>query len=88
MKLLDCGCGNGSIILGLAKAIFPDMLTGIDREASQIQIAAENAFTQGVSNANFLERNIYALPFRDNSFDAIFSHALFEHLQEPAQALP
>ncbi|MCC5598509.1 methyltransferase domain-containing protein [Nostoc favosum] len=87
MKLLDCGCGPGTITLGLAKAIFPGMLTGIDREASQIQIAAEAAFTQGVSNANFLEANIYALPFPDNSFDAIFSHALFEHLKEPVQAL-
>ncbi|MEA5627239.1 methyltransferase domain-containing protein [Nostoc sp. UHCC 0251] len=87
MKLLDCGCGPGAIALGLAKAIFPGMLTGIDREVSQIQIAAESASTQGVSNANFLEANIYALPFPDNSFDAIFSHALFEHLQEPTQAL-
>lgn len=87
MKLLDCGCGPGTIALGLAKAIFPGMLTGIDREVSQIQIATESAFTQGVSNAEFLQANIYALPFADNSFDAIFSHALFEHLQEPTQAL-
>ncbi|MBD2534470.1 methyltransferase domain-containing protein [Nostoc flagelliforme FACHB-838] len=87
MNLLDCGCGPGAIALGLAKAIFPGMLTGIDREVSQIQIAAESSFNQGISNANFLEANIYALPFPDNSFDAIFSHALFEHLQEPAQAL-
>ncbi|WP_341526207.1 methyltransferase domain-containing protein [Nostoc sp. UHCC 0302] len=50
-------------------------------------LAAENAVTQAVSNANFLEANIYALPFPDNSFDAIFSHALFEHLQEPVKAL-
>ncbi|MEH2242590.1 methyltransferase domain-containing protein [Nostoc sp.] len=87
MKLLDCGCGPGSIALGLAKAIAPGTLTGIDREVSQIRIATESAFTQAVSNANFLEGNIYALPLRDNSFDAIFSHALFEHLQEPVQAL-
>ncbi|MEH2180391.1 methyltransferase domain-containing protein [Nostoc sp.] len=87
MKLLDCGCGPGAIALGLAKAIFPGILTGIDREVSQIQIAAESAFAQSVSNAEFLQGNIYALPFADNSFDTIFSHALFEHLQEPAQAL-
>lgn len=87
MKLLDCGCGPGAIALGLAKAIFPGMLTGIDCEVSQIQIATESAFTEGVSNAEFLEANIYALPFADDSFDAIFSHALFEHLKEPTQAL-
>ncbi|MEH2111754.1 MAG: methyltransferase domain-containing protein [Nostoc sp.] len=87
MKLLDCGCGPGAIALGLARVIAPGTLTGIDREISQIRIAAESAFNQGVSNTNFLEGNIYALPFPDNSFDAIFSHALFEHLQEPVQAL-
>ncbi|MCW5313797.1 methyltransferase domain-containing protein [Nostoc sp. KVJ3] len=87
MNLLDCGCGPGTIALGLAKAIAPGMLTGIDREISQIRIAAESSFSQGVSNTNFLEGNIYSLPFPDNSFDAIFSHALFEHLQEPVQAL-
>ncbi|WP_191758515.1 class I SAM-dependent methyltransferase [Komarekiella delphini-convector] len=87
MKLLDCGCGPGTITLGLAKVIAPGTVTGIDREVSQIRIAAENALTQAVSNANFLEGNIYALPFPDDSFDAVFSHALFEHLQEPVKAL-
>ncbi|MBW4614646.1 MAG: methyltransferase domain-containing protein [Desmonostoc vinosum HA7617-LM4] len=87
MKLLDCGCGPATITLGFAKALAPGTVTGIDREASQIRIAAESAVTQGISNANFLEANIYALPFPDNSFDAIFSHALFEHLQQPAKAL-
>ncbi len=100
MKLLDCGCGPGTITLGLARmleklsgvesrseGLAPGTVIGIDREASQIRIAAENALTQAVSNANFLEANIYALPFSDDSFDAVFSHALFEHLQEPVKAL-
>ncbi|AVH70881.1 class I SAM-dependent methyltransferase [Nostoc sp. 'Lobaria pulmonaria (5183) cyanobiont'] len=68
MKLLDCGCGPGAIALGLAKVIAPGTLTGIDTEASQIRIAAESAFTQGVSNANFLEGNIYALHFNEPCF--------------------
>ncbi|MEH1841105.1 MAG: methyltransferase domain-containing protein [Nostoc sp.] len=87
MKLLDIGCGPGTITMGLAKIVAPGTVTGIDKEASQIRIAAENAVTQDIKNTNFLEANIYALPFLDNSFDAIFSHALFEHLQSPALAL-
>jgi ubiquinone/menaquinone biosynthesis C-methylase UbiE len=61
MKLLDCGCGPGAIALDLARAIFPGTVIGIDREAPQIRIAAENAVTQAVSNANFLEANIKRL---------------------------
>lgn len=87
MKLLDCGCGPGTITLGLAELISPGTVTGIDREISQIQIARENAAKQSISNAEFIQGSIYDLPFSDNSFDAVFSHALFEHLQEPAKAL-
>ncbi|MCC5634333.1 methyltransferase domain-containing protein [Nostoc sp. CHAB 5844] len=87
MKLLDCGCGPGTISLGLAQAIAPGTVTGIDREASQISIAAENALKGVIANANFQQANIYELPFADESFDAVFSHALFEHLQDPAKAL-
>ncbi len=87
MKLLDCGCGPGTITLGLANAIAPGTVTGIDLGSSQISIARENALEQGITNAEFLEGNIYNLPFSDNSFDAAFSHALLEHLQEPTQAL-
>lgn len=30
MRLLDCGCGPGSITLGLAKAVLPGQVVGID----------------------------------------------------------
>jgi ubiquinone/menaquinone biosynthesis C-methylase UbiE len=87
MKLLDCGCGPGTITLGLAQTIFPGTVTAIDQEASQICIARENAAKQAIDNVDFIEASVYTLPFPDNSFDAVFSHALFEHLQQPLQAL-
>jgi ubiquinone/menaquinone biosynthesis C-methylase UbiE len=87
MQLLDCGCGPGTITLGFAKAIAPGTVTGIDVGSSQISIARENALEQGISNADFLEGNIYELPFGDGAFDAAFSHAVLEHLQEPIKAL-
>jgi len=87
IRLLDCGCGPGTITLGLASVIAPGTVTGIDQEASQIRIATESAVNQAISNTHFLERNIYDLPFPDQSFDAAFSHALFEHLQEPIKGL-
>lgn len=87
MKLLDCGCGPGTITLGFAKIIAPGTVTGIDIGSSQINIARENALKQAITNADFQEGNIYNLPFEDNSFDAAFSHAVLEHLQEPTKAL-
>lgn len=87
MKLLDCGCGPGTITLGFAKAIAPGAVTGVDVSSSQISLARENALKQAIDNAEFLEGNIYNLPFSDHSFDGAFSHALLEHLQEPIKAL-
>ena len=87
MQLLDCGCRPGTITLGFAKVIAPGRVIGIDVGSSQISIARENALEQGISNAEFLEGNIYDLPFKDESFDAAFSHAVLEHLQEPIKAL-
>lgn len=87
MRLLDCGCGPGTISLGLARIISPGTVTGIDREISQISIAIANAQKQDITNADFIPGSIYNLPFPDRSFDAVFSHALFEHLAEPLKAL-
>jgi ubiquinone/menaquinone biosynthesis C-methylase UbiE len=40
-----------------------------------------------VNNAQFRTGSAYDLPFPDGTFDAVFSHALLEHLQEPDRAL-
>ncbi|MBW4649842.1 MAG: methyltransferase domain-containing protein [Kastovskya adunca ATA6-11-RM4] len=87
MKLLDCGCGSGTITLGFAKIIAPSTAIGTDIESSQVGLAWENAQSQGISNVEFREGSVYELPFSDRAFDAAFSHAVFEHLQSPLKAL-
>jgi len=39
------------------------------------------------SNARFDEGSVYKLPYADESFDGVFSHALFEHLTDKKAAL-
>jgi SAM-dependent methyltransferase len=86
MTVLDCGCGPGTITLGLAERVAPGMVTGIDAEESQVELARENGRGAG-ANVRFEAASIYEIPFSDNSFDAAFSSALFEHLREPLRAL-
>jgi SAM-dependent methyltransferase len=86
-SILDCGCGPGSITLGIAEAIEPAKVTGIDFGESQIEKARDNATERRIKNAEFIVASCYKLPFADASFDCIFSHALFEHLVEPQKAL-
>ncbi len=87
MKLLDCGCGPGSITLGFAELIAPGQAVGTEIEASQVKLASENAAAHQVSNARFEVADIYRLPFEDASFDAVFISAVMGNLQEPVRGL-
>lgn len=87
MNLLDCGCGPGAITVGLAQAVSPGNVTGIDLEESQLELARENAAKLGLINVKFESGSGYGLPYPDNLFDAVFSHAMLEHLHDPLAVL-
>jgi SAM-dependent methyltransferase len=87
MALLDCGCGEGSITLGLAELVAPGQVVGVDLAPGAIERARQRAADRGVMNVRFEAGSVYALPFPDASFAAVFSHALFEHLTDRPQAL-
>jgi ubiquinone/menaquinone biosynthesis C-methylase UbiE len=87
MSLLDCGCGPGSITLGLAKLIAPGTVVGVDFDPSEVERAQKLATEQGVHNVQFKSGNVYELPFAGGTFDACFSNALLDHLSDPIAAL-
>ena len=87
MTLLDCGCGPGSITLGLAEALAPGEVVGVDRDASRVEIAEQAAAEQGVDNVRFQTADVQHLPFADASFDAVFAHAVLQHIKEPLRAI-
>lgn len=87
MKVLDFGCGPGTISVGLAKAVAPGELQGVDIEASQIAMAQAAAQAGGHDNAHFQVSDATNLPFADNTFDVAHCHAVLMHVPKLAQAL-
>ena len=81
-RVLDLGCGPGSISVGLARAIEPGELHGIDMEESQIMIARASAAAGGHDNTTFHVGDATALPFEDDSFDAVHTHAVLMHIPD------
>ena len=87
MTVLDCGCGPGTITIGLAEAVAPGEAVGVDLEASQVDRARAQAIERGIPHLRFETGNVYKLPYGDKTFDAGFSHALLEHLSDPVNAI-
>ncbi len=87
LRLLDAGCGPGSITIGLAGVVAPGAAVGIDASPHAVAEARAAAAARGCANVTFELADIYALPFPDDAFDAVFSHAVMQHLAEPVRAL-
>lgn len=86
MRVLDCGCGPGSITVDLAAMVAPGAVVGIDIEATQFADARAIAAERRVDNVEFQVASIYDLPFPDASFDAVFAHTTVEHISRPQAA--
>ncbi len=86
-RVLDFGCGPGTISMGLARAVEPGELHGVDMEETQIEMARAAAQAGGHSNATFHVGDVTALPFEDNYFDAAHCHAVLMHVSDTAAVL-
>jgi len=87
MSLLDCGCGPGSITADFAEIVAPGEVIGIDIEPLQVERAQTLARERGIANVRFVIGDVYALPFADAAFDAVFAHATLYHVREPLRVL-
>ena len=83
MRVLDCGCGPGSITVGLADVVAPGETVGFDIGPSVI--ATANDLVGDRTNVRFEEASIYELPYPDSYYDALFINKVLEH--EPETAL-
>ena len=86
-QALDVGCGPGSISVGLAQAIAPGELYGIDIAPSQVELAARAAAALGLSNAKFSVADAAALPFEDGKFDIVHCSDTLAFLPNAGAAL-
>ena len=87
MRVLDFGCGQGTISVGLAKAVDPGELHGIDVEDSQVAAATEAAKAGGHENAHFRAGDVTDLPFEDEWFDVVHCNAVLMHVPDTNAAL-
>ncbi|CCC11148.1 hypothetical protein SMACR_03852 [Sordaria macrospora] len=90
LKLLDIGCGPGTISASLAQHLLPSgNVLATDIADDVLERAKEHAISQGLSvpdNISFQKASVYELPFSDNEFDIVHAHQVLCHLDDPVAA--
>ena len=84
-RVLDVGCGPGSITVGLAQVA--GHVTGIDVDEAEFADARAYAAEHGIDNVEFLEGSIYKLDVPDASIDVCTLFAMLETLHDPLAGL-
>jgi len=87
MRVLDGGCGPGTITVGLASRVAPGDVLGIDRDEKQVAAATTMAQQAGVLNVRFEAGDILHLPCSDASMDAVHLSCILTHILQPLEAL-
>jgi SAM-dependent methyltransferase len=83
--VLDAGCGGGGMPLSFAEEA--RSVTAIDLVNRFADAGVRLARERGRANLRFLQADGLALPFRDRSFDWVFSHAVIEHVADAPRYL-
>lgn len=84
-RVLDDGCGGGGMCVSFGEEA--RSVVGIDPCDRFREAGARLAKEKGVNNVKFAFGDGTALPFVNGSFDTVLSHAVIEHVADPAAYL-
>ncbi|TMC76071.1 MAG: class I SAM-dependent methyltransferase, partial [Chloroflexi bacterium] len=85
--VLEVGCGVGAQTVTLARRSPDARFTSIDVSAASLAEARQKIDGAGITNLEFRQADIFALPFAAESFDHVFVCFVLEHLARPLDGL-
>lgn len=84
-EVLDVGAGTGNVAVKLARTGRFDRVVAADISRGMLRVAREAAEALGLDNLETVETDMRALPFPDDSFDAVVGCAFLHHLPDPVR---
>jgi ubiquinone/menaquinone biosynthesis C-methylase UbiE/RimJ/RimL family protein N-acetyltransferase len=88
MRLLDVGCGPGTITMDLAERLAPQgHVTALEVTDEALGLARAEADRRGAENVDFVTGNVQALDLPDAAYDVVHAHQVLQHVADPVGAL-
>jgi ubiquinone/menaquinone biosynthesis C-methylase UbiE len=84
-KVLDVGCGTGTLAIVIKRQLGTGEVHGIDASPEMVRFAKEKSAKDG-SDIDFRVALIEAIPFPDASFDLVTSSLMLHHLPDDVKA--
>ena len=81
-RVLDVGCGSGSMARLIARSFPQAEVVGVDLREQYLEFAEARARDEGLQNLTFRHGDVFALPFPDASFDVVWTKYLLHCFQE------
>ncbi len=85
--VLEAGCGVGAQTVTLAQRSPGARFVSIDLSPESLAEARRRIDAAGLTNVQFRQGDLFALPFDAESFDHVFVCFVLEHLARPVEAL-
>lgn len=85
--VLEAGCGVGAQTITLARRSPGARFISIDRSPESLAAARRLIDGAGLTNVEFQQGDLFALPCPEASFDHVFVCFVLEHLSQPVDAL-
>jgi SAM-dependent methyltransferase len=86
-RVLDIGCGPGTITADLAALVSPGRVTALEVTEAALDLARVEIAARGLHTVDFAVGDVHALKFADDSFDVVHAHQVLQHVGHPVTAL-
>jgi ubiquinone/menaquinone biosynthesis C-methylase UbiE len=81
-RVLDLGCGTGTLALMIKRAQPEAEVVGLDADPQMLKVATAKAARETMT-VKFDQGMAFSLPYPDDSFDRVLSSLMIHHLKTP-----
>ena len=86
-RVLDLGCGPGTITADLATLVSPGRVTALEITDAALDLARTEIARRELTSVDFVVGDVHGLDFADDTFDVVHAHQVLQHVADPVAAL-